>query len=140
MPTARYQAAVAAIGSKAHAIKAIYVIGGADGQSYLNTNEEYIPPIGVEEVIRDVPVCELTVVPTVSCRDFGISYSIRRPSPISVNIYDASGRLVCVLLDGLLSAGSYSRHWDASGIESGVYFCQLTVGDESVTKKMIVMR
>ncbi|MDI6840373.1 MAG: T9SS type A sorting domain-containing protein, partial [bacterium] len=146
MPTARYQPAVAAVTTgKTAAIVKIYVIGGFTGQEFLNTNEEYTPGVGIEDIEIDVPICELSIAPTVSCRDFNISYSIKEPSFISVKIYDASGRLVCTLVDGLANAGSYRGHWDARGatsssVESGVYFCQLTVDNNSVTKKMIVMR
>ncbi|MDI6839472.1 MAG: T9SS type A sorting domain-containing protein [bacterium] len=81
----------------------------------------------------------LNIVPTVGTSNFKISYYIPNGcGRVTLQIYDVTGRVVrlfpltTVSWDGTDSAGE--------DVDSGVYFCQLTVGDRSITKKMIVMR
>ncbi|MDI6839323.1 MAG: T9SS type A sorting domain-containing protein [bacterium] len=76
----------------------------------------------------------------VSVKWSGISES----QGIGIQIYDLSGRLVKTLITNhspLTTAVTWDGT-DASGkeVESGVYFCQLKVGDNSVIKKLIMMR
>jgi hypothetical protein len=74
-----------------------------------------------------------------------ISFGVSRKAAVSLAIYDVSGRLVRMLVEGPFEAGSYVRDWDgkdASGreVSSGVYFYRLTVGEETLSKKMQLIR
>lgn len=65
--------------------------------------------------------------------------------PVSLNIYDLSGRLVRTLVDGPKEPGYHRIVWDgrdSSGREvgSGVCFYRLTVGGYSACKKVAVLR
>jgi hypothetical protein len=73
-----------------------------------------------------------------------ISYRVPK-SKVSMKVYDSSGRMVRVLVDGEKPAGSYSAVWDgrdALGREmpSGIYFCRLQAGESSDAEKMILVR
>ena len=86
----------------------------------------------------------LTITPTVSDRGFRIQYDIPKMGDVSLKVYDKSGRLVKMLFDGELSAGSYSISWDGKdassrAVKSGTYFCKLKV-DGVETKKMVVIK
>ncbi len=51
------------------------------------------------------------------------------------NVYNVSGQLVDVLVDGALDAGYHNITWDASSVSSGVYFVKVISGSNvSVTK------
>ena len=69
-----------------------------------------------------------------------ISFSLPRKSFVSLKVFDALGREVAILLADELSAGTYSRQWNAAGLASGVYFCQLQAGLFSETRKLILLR
>ncbi|MDI6841145.1 MAG: FlgD immunoglobulin-like domain containing protein [bacterium] len=113
----------------------IHVIGGVNDTAYLGTNEEYTPDIyGVDEISPAIYANELSVIPSVGTGEFKIMYSIKTADKVSLKVYDASGRLIYTLFDGLLSAGSYHTLWnttDAAGVyvNSGVYFLKLLVGN-----------
>jgi hypothetical protein len=74
-----------------------------------------------------------------------ISFGLAAPANVSLRIYDASGRLVRVLLEGARPAGNYSELWDGrdSGgraVASGIYFYRLTAGAFTETRKMALLR
>jgi hypothetical protein len=60
------------------------------------------------------------------------------------------GREVAMLVNERKPAGSYEIHFSAAGVSafggdaaklpSGMYFCRLTTGNTTLTKKMMVVR
>lgn len=69
-----------------------------------------------------------------------ISFSLPSKSFVSLKVFDALGREVSVLVAEELSPGSYSRHWNASNVPSGVYFYRFQAGEYTDTKKMLLLR
>ena len=79
-----------------------------------------------------------------------IPYQLSEDSPVSVHIYDTTGKLVRTLSLGFQSAGFYNSreqaaYWDGRNqlgepVASGVYFYTLTAGDFNATRKMLIMK
>jgi len=74
-----------------------------------------------------------------------IRFGLKSGGHVSLNIYDAAGRLVRTLLDKALSAGNYEESWNGldnagSSSASGVYFFRLSTGNMIETRKMIMLR
>jgi hypothetical protein len=75
-----------------------------------------------------------------------ISYYLPDASPVTLEVYDSSGRLVSRLMDALKQEkGTHSIAWrgvDSNGrpVSSGVYFYRLTSGKETISKKMVLLR
>ncbi len=69
-----------------------------------------------------------------------IEFSLPAPGRVRLNIYDCLGRKVSTLLDEYLSAGYHSYIWDASGLNSGVYFYSLRAGEFSGMKKSLLIK
>jgi len=69
-----------------------------------------------------------------------IEFTLPSRASVSVKILDLLGREIATVFSEQLSAGTYSRQWNASGMPSGVYFCRLRVGAFSQTKKLILLR
>ena len=64
---------------------------------------------------------------------------------VSLSVYDVTGRLVQVLIEGTLPAGVHEIPWDsrdASGVPvtTGVYFMRLETGSFQATRKLVVLR
>ncbi|MBN1885845.1 MAG: T9SS type A sorting domain-containing protein [Candidatus Krumholzibacteriota bacterium] len=74
-----------------------------------------------------------------------IFYSLPDRMPVALDVYDAAGRLVVRLVDGVEPAGKRSVVWtgmNAAGIPvpSGVYFYRLSAGKNRISRKMVLMR
>ncbi|HUF08166.1 MAG TPA: FlgD immunoglobulin-like domain containing protein, partial [Rhodothermales bacterium] len=74
-----------------------------------------------------------------------IGYTTPKESLVSVEVYDALGRLVKSLVHQVLAAGIHHVAWDgtdASGVDvpGGVYFYRATLGDVTRTRSMVLIR
>jgi hypothetical protein len=70
-----------------------------------------------------------------------ISYTISNPDFVRLKVYDSLGREIQTLVDEFQNAGSYSIHFDAGNLASGVYFYMLHAGSANMeTKKMLLIR
>ena len=75
-----------------------------------------------------------------------IEYELPRPGVVTLHIYDATGRLVRVLVDGVhQQAGGHSVGFDGrsdSGrrLASGVYFYHIQAGGISQVRRMVLLK
>ena len=70
-----------------------------------------------------------------------IAYNIPMDiTPVKVNVYDITGRLVERLHDGIQSQGNHKIIWDASMYASGIYFVKLQTNSNTITKKLILIK
>jgi len=69
-----------------------------------------------------------------------IRFTLARTANVQLTIYDASGREVNRLLNGLRPAGEHVVTFEARGLTSGVYFYKLRTEKFTATRKMLLMR
>lgn len=75
-----------------------------------------------------------------------IRYELPTASAVQLVVYDAIGRPVRVLVDGVVQqAGSHVVHWDGRGadgheVASGVYFYRLEAGAHAETRRALLIR
>ena len=70
-----------------------------------------------------------------------ISYSLFKSDFVALKVFDALGREVRTLVNGVQPKNDYRVTLNATGLESGIYFYRLTVGrDISETRKMLFMK
>lgn len=74
-----------------------------------------------------------------------IKYSIpsdanRESSIVSLKVFDILGREVTTLVNKQQNAGNYEVTFDASNLNSGVYFYKLTSGSFSESRKMLLVK
>jgi hypothetical protein len=74
-----------------------------------------------------------------------IAYSLEGKSDVNIRIYDTAGRLIKVLEQKTKDPGRYETVWrgdDNAGraVASGIYFCRITTGSFSQTRKIVYLR
>ena len=69
-----------------------------------------------------------------------IRYSLPTESFADLSIFDVRGRLVETLVADTQTAGEHVVEWRASGAASGIYFYRPTVGANSQTRKVIILK
>ena len=65
--------------------------------------------------------------------------------PVRVVVYDVNGAAVATLFNGASPGGEIELQWngrDAAGVPvgSGVYFCRLIAGNQTITRKMLLIK
>lgn len=69
-----------------------------------------------------------------------IEFSIPTTAYTTVVVFNSLGQQVATLISEELEAGTYSRQWNTTTIESGIYFYQLRSGSLQTTKQLHVVR
>ena len=74
-----------------------------------------------------------------------LQYQLPEAQEVSVVIYNIQGQEIVTLDVGYKLAGRHSLDWDASDqrgelVSTGVYFCHLVAGENSLTMKMIYLK
>jgi hypothetical protein len=69
-----------------------------------------------------------------------INYELPAASFVSLKVYDTVGRLVETLAEGQMAEGSHKVTFDGSGLPSGVYLYRLNAGENSATRKMVLLK
>jgi len=69
-----------------------------------------------------------------------ITFEIPNSGLVTLKVFDITGKLVDVLLNGNKNSGKYTVDFNGSSLASGVYFYSLTSNDFTDTKKMILMK
>jgi hypothetical protein len=59
---------------------------------------------------------------------------------VSLKIFDLTGREAATLVFEELSAGHYTRQWNAAEIPSGIYFYRLQAANSIITKKLALIK
>jgi len=84
---------------------------------------------------------QLTIHPNPFNKITKISFCIEPGAKgIALKIYDASGRLIESINQGILPSDSHRIIWQAKNLPDGVYFMQLKGGGYSIIKKIIKIK
>jgi hypothetical protein len=80
------------------------------------------------------------------CRgSVGLRFHLGAEGPVSVRLYDPSGRVAGVLSDEVMPAGMHPWSGEAVGVDGaplarGVYFLAIQAGEERIVRKLVVRR
>ena len=69
-----------------------------------------------------------------------IRYQLPVNSEVRLAVYDMLGREVAVLVNGTMSSGVHEVTFDASSLSSGIYLYRLTTRDQTISKKMMLVK
>ncbi|RKZ33845.1 hypothetical protein DRQ33_03425, partial [bacterium] len=83
----------------------------------------------------------MALFPMPSNAAVAIVYHLPSTSEASLNIYDVMGHQVATLVDELKTAGTHTTTWSPQDdIPSGIYFVCLKAGEQTITKRAILIR
>ncbi len=74
-----------------------------------------------------------------------IAFTLRRRSPVTLQVFNLAGQLVAKLLDAQVGEGRHSVAWNSNdeagiAVASGVYLYRLQVGSLRLTKRLTLIR
>lgn len=105
---------------------------------------QYIPSTGILNQNEPVDFSLSQNYPNPFNPETNIKFSISKSANTSLKVYDISGKEVASLLNENLIPGSYVVKFSATGsgssISSGIYYYTLVSGNNTMTKKMMVIK
>ena len=69
-----------------------------------------------------------------------IDFDIPKESEVELTVYNSQGKVIAVLVDQNLTAGSYRVDWNAEKFSSGIYFYTIRAGNFYESKKMVLIK
>ncbi len=69
-----------------------------------------------------------------------IKFEIPKSSFVKISVYDITGREIDVLVNEQMQTGIYKVSWNGFQHSSGVYFCRMTSGGFTDTKRMVLIK
>ncbi len=93
--------------------------------------------IGVDELVEsDFTVEQNSPNPAVGLTT--VKYNLKKGAKVIFEIIDVTGKVVLVRNEGKIREGVHTISFDVKDLSAGIYSYKLTVGNQSVTKKLIV--
>lgn len=69
-----------------------------------------------------------------------INFELKEKEKISLKVFDTLGKEIVTLAEGFYNSGKHKVKFDGSRLASGIYFYRLSTKNNSITKKMILMK
>lgn len=69
-----------------------------------------------------------------------INYSIPNKEEVELSIFNILGQKMMTLVNGVQKAGNYTINFDGKNMASGLYFYRLSTSNQSLTKKMMLLK
>lgn len=70
----------------------------------------------------------------------GIFYRLEASQRVRLSVHSLDGREVALLEEGLRAGGEHRVTFDATGLATGVYFYRLEAADQTLTRKMLLVK
>jgi len=118
-----------------------WIVGGGIGQPGVilhTTSGGVITGVKENNIVRKFEL--LQNYPNPFNPSTTINWQIPEAGLVTLKVYDVLGREVATLINKELNAGRHELTFDASGINSGVYFYQLKTGNYVQVKKMTLIK
>lgn len=96
------------------------------------------------ETLASIPA-DLACYPNPFNSNIRIAFSLEKPDPISLSVYNSIGQRVILLADEARSAGRHELEWHAvdwhgHSCATGIYFVRLTAGDRSFSRAILLLK
>jgi hypothetical protein len=102
--------------------------------------------VGTSEYVQDqkrsvVPEeISLEAYPNPARQQATLRYALTEPKAVRLEVFDALGRKVATVASGRKEPGRHQARIDASRLSSGVYFGRLQAGDQTRTRRIVIVK
>jgi len=116
----------------------VYMIYGNDYNDIYMIHKDI--PTSINNSEFKIKNYELVNYPNPFNNSTQINFVLPQVSDTKLAIFNAKGELVQTLFTGKLKSGSHSLNFNATGLNSGVYYCRLSAGKEVKTTKLMLLK
>lgn len=113
-------------------------VENADGTEFDGVTAEFLS-VGIEDITSSVS--SISAFPNPVKNVSNIRYITNENiDNLQITVMDALGREIATLYNGSQTAGMHTVQWDASNVNSGIYFYNFSNGSSIITKKLLVIK
>ncbi|MBN1448099.1 MAG: VWA domain-containing protein [Bacteroidetes bacterium] len=89
---------------------------------------------------RNGPLPALSNYPNPFPEATTLRFSLPEDGPVQLLLLDAGGRMIRILLEAQLTAGSYEHRFKAGDMPAGEYIAVMRIAKETVVRRMLLLR
>jgi hypothetical protein len=78
----------------------------------------------------------LSAYPNPFAEELTVSYTLLKPSNVSMMVYDITGKQVYTAIDRKQMQGNITQTVDLAGVSNGLYLVKLTIDGQAYTLKV----
>ena len=123
------------------------IVYEVDGQFFrMPGDTEGLEPIDGSTSVNptDAPVVSSHLVATNYPNPFNPTTNIQFSTPVAglvnITVFDVLGRQVATLVNDNLTAGTYTTQFNAASLPSGMYMYRVTVNNQSIVNRMLLLK
>ncbi len=106
----------------------------------LALNGEGVLDAGVSNMIATRSIELFQNSPNPFNENTEISYFLPKTSIVSLEVLDVTGKILSVLATGMQQEGLHLSHFSSTGLTNGTYTVRLTVGNDVMTTRMMLVK
>jgi len=111
------------------------------GESYRVYFTKKTIPVGIEDNGQlAMDNVQLANYPNPFNNSTKISFNLPSINVVKLEVFNAKGELVQSVFKGLLKSGSHSFNFNATSLNSGVYYCRVSTSSEVKTTKLMLLK
>ncbi len=95
-------------------------------------------PLSVEN--EDLSSLEVSQFPNPFANETTVNYSLQEASAVEYSVVDMAGNVIKTGNEGNQTAGEHSFTIDGASFSNGIYFLELTAGNNKVTRRLVVSK
>ena len=80
-----------------------------------------------------------SIQPNPASKSFTISFDLQKQGSVNLRVFDITGRYVATVANKTFEKAHNEIYWDASQLNTGVYYLKMTAGDYSANRKISVI-
>ena len=92
-------------------------------------------PVGVNEIENTYA---FGIYPNPANDNATITFNLNQSEKVSIEVMDMLGKVIKTISMGELNNGAHTYNFSREGVSNGVYFVKLKVGNETVTRRLIL--
>ena len=113
-------------------------VENADGTPFAGVTVSFLG-VGIEDIASSFS--SISAFPNPVKNVTNIRYiTTENIDNLQITVMDALGREIATLYNGSQTAGMHTVRWDASNVNSGIYFYNFSNGSSIITKKLLVIK
>ena len=95
-------------------------------------------PLSVDN--EDLSSLEVSQFPNPFANETTVNYSLQEASAVEYSVVDMAGNVITTGNEGNQTAGEHSFTIDGASFSNGIYFLELTAGNNKVTRRLVVSK
>ena len=119
-------------------VHAVVMIVDANSGEIMNAGKSaVISAVGLDELTN---VSNYNVYPNPSAGSVNLAFNLLNQANVSVQVTDALGNIVHTEASTLMTAGEHNASFNGANLADGMYFVNLSVDGQVITKRLTIVK